>query len=329
MKRRAVLIATIALATAILLVLLFEAVQPHNGPMPKHLNFVLGVDTHGNEGPELNALEHGVRYFRTDISLNKSEEALLSMEHRDYNASYLGILDYETLPGGSSNKNWSLSEWNASVANALAAYPWISTWEIWNEPLVQQFQTGYMNGSAYNYYMVIKSAAAIIRQSEPNATIVCFGGAPVGNYYALQWYAQVWNFGAANYCNAISIHAYPSGNELMDSAVNAAWNASLSAYEALTGKPVWITEVGMPSSSAMPGYSASLQSSFMAQSLSFFDKYSYIKRVYWYDLWGLSDGSLEDNFGLLNLSDPNSSAEGAAWRLFLKLNNESESKNTS
>ncbi|MGC8586543.1 MAG: glycosyl hydrolase [Candidatus Micrarchaeia archaeon] len=315
MKRKSIVL----MLSILVVVLLFAFLSQMHEEISGHLDFVLGVCTHGNESSELYALHHGVKYFRTDIDNSKSQEALLAMEHSMYNASYLGILDYETLPGGSSNKNWSLNEWNESIERAISAYPWISTWEIWNEPLVKQFQTGYMNGSAYNYYVIIKSASEIIKAREPNATIVCFGGAPIADYQAMLWYKQVWGYGAAKYCDAISLHAYPYGPELLSSTQVKAWMASIQAYENFTNKPIWITEFGMPSSSEeIPGFTQHLEESFLEQGLGLFNRMSYIKRVYWYDLWGLSDGALGNNFGLLNLTNPNSNITSQAWPVFLK-----------
>ena len=191
----------IALLLFILVVmLLFAFLSQMHEEVQRHLDFVLGVCTHGNESSELYALRHGVRYFRTDIGNSKNQESLLTMEHSIYNASYL------------------------------------------------------MNGSAYNYYVIIKSASGIIKAREPNAKIVCFGGAPIADYQAMLWYRQVWSYGAAKYCDAISIHAYPYGPELLSSTQITAWMASIQAYENFTHKPIWITEFGMPSSSKeIPG----------------------------------------------------------------------------
>ncbi|MGC8587356.1 MAG: glycosyl hydrolase [Candidatus Micrarchaeia archaeon] len=313
--KKALIVAIIAGAIAFAAALVYSAPNG-NLTIPKSLNMTIGVCTHGNQSSEVYALEHGISYFRTDITQGAGQEALLSMEHSKYGASYLGILDYATLPGGISNKSWSLAEWNESVANALQRYPWIDTWEIWNEPLVRQFQTGYMNGSPYNYYMVIKGAATAIRAREPNATIVCFGGAPIGNYLAYEWYAKVWSYGAWRYCNAISLHVYPNGPALPDNYTIAEWRSDIYSYENLTHAPVWITEFGMPSSSEMLyGYTPKLQEEFLVQQLSFFNRLPFVKRVYWYDLWGLSDGNMGNNFGLLNLTDPTSQHSSAAWQL--------------
>ncbi len=287
-----------------------------------HFNFTLGVCTHGNESSEIFALKSGVKHFRTDITLSKSQMQLLDYEHQRYNASYLGILDYESLPNGSQNKNWNLSVWNESVKAAVEAYPWIKEWEIWNEPWVAQFQTGMVNGSAYNYFLVIRSAADEIRSLEPNATIVCFGGAPIGSPQIFEWYADVWSYGAWKYCNAISIHAYLPGPYLGN--FSSEWIQYLDAYENLTHKPIFITEFGFPASSKIiPGYSQKGQAEFLEKSLQVFASLPYIRQAYWYDLWGLSDGELGNNYGLLNLTNPSSGTPNLAWHVFLQANNES------
>lgn len=300
--------------------------------MPKTFSIVVGVGTHGNSSSETKSLESGVKYYRTDITLKSGQIAQLSGESSNYSAQYLGILDYDTLPGGHPNKNWSLSAWNASVANALAYYPQINTWEIWNEPWVQPFQTGYVDGNAYNYYNVIKSAYIIIKSKQPNSTVVCFGGAPISDNYTFLWYSEVWNYGASNYCDAVSIHAYAAGSFLLNqSGINQQWSAGLSAYENLTHKPIWITETGMPSASQNieAGYTPNTQNAFLVQDFSFFNSFPYVKRVYWYDLWGLSDAPVNNDFGLLNLSNPDSHIQKPAWQTFLSIYNNSASKNAS
>lgn len=290
---------------------------------PTSSNLIIGVGTHGNVSSEAKALESGVLYFRNDINLSGSEKLHIRSQNLAYGAHYLGILDYATLPGGTSNKNWTLADWNSSVEYAVSAYPEIDAWEIWNEPWVTAFQTGYMNGSAYNYYQVIKSASQIIKSKDRNATVVCFGGAPF-SYSWFLWYGQVWAYGASNYCDAISIHAYPSLP--FNLTEQQAWSAYVSAYENMTGKPVWVTETGVPASSSQyAGFTPVQQERFLVQDFAFFSNFSYVKRVYWYDLWGLSDGQARNDFGLLNLSDPYYGMPKPAWGAFLELYNRSAS----
>ncbi len=327
-RSKRVIVPALVLIAAFIVVLAF--VYMHTGAqsgIEGKYNFVVGVGTHSNQSSAISALKDGILYYRTDISLSAPQEEALSLQHSKYGAHYLGILDYDTLPGGFSNNDWNLTAWNESVSAAVEAYPWISSWEIWNEPWVPTFQKGYMNGSAYNYYQMARSAYLIIKAAEPNATTVCFGGAPIGSYSIYQWYSKVWSYGAAKYCSAISIHAYPSTVGPMNQSDVQMWSAWISKYEALTGKPIWITEFGIPSgSNASVGYSQSNQEAFMVQAFNLFNKYPYIKRVYWYDLWGLSDGPVGNDFGILNLSNPVSGKPSAAWYSFLSIYNRSMSK---
>ncbi len=295
--------------------------------LPSNVSLIVGVGTHGNVGSETKSLMSGVKYYRVDINLSSRQANQILSENEQFGAQYLGILDYETLAGLGANDSQSLNAWNLSVLEALDKYPEIRTWEIWNEPYVAQFQTGYMNGSAYNYYQMIKSAYVIIKSEEPNATVVCLGGAPIADYNTFNWYSQVWSFGAASYCDAISVHAYAGDTLLNQSGVSHYWLEGLSAYWNLTHKQIWITETGMPSYSyAYPSaFSQPMQNAFLLQDIIFFSNVPYVKRVYWFDLWGLSDGSLRNNFGLLNLSEPYSGNPGLAWHTFLSIYNSSAS----
>ncbi|MGC8662500.1 MAG: glycosyl hydrolase [Candidatus Micrarchaeia archaeon] len=312
----------LAIAISSIAIILFAAVSVYDASplIQNRFNFIIGVCTHGNKSSEMFAIKSGIKYFRTDITNTNQQISLLDEEHA-LGANYLGILDYSTLPNGLNNKNWSLNEWNESIEKAVTEYPWINTWEIWNEPYVNMFQTGYMNGSAYNYYIMIKSASKIIKEHNPNATIVCFGGAPIGNENVFLWYDEVWNYGSGKYCNAVSLHIYQ--NLPFSYGGLSSWASWIDAYENMTKKPIWITEFGMPSASAIiPGLTQKGQNYFLLESTFFFNKFTYIKRVYWYDLWGLSDGNAENNFGLLNLTNPEG-RPSIAWYNFTKIYNSS------
>lgn len=261
------------------------------------------------------ALSYGINCFRTDISFSSSKKATI-MNVVNNNGEYLGILDYQTVDaqpsqnGCTSGCNWSLNTWNNSIREALAMYPKINEWEIYNEPLVGEFQSGYENGSTLNYFNMIKAAYTIIKQTEPNATIICFGGAEIFPLTEVQqeyyFYKQVWDYGAGNYCNAISIHAYSipfynmSQEPYQNISLEKVYNFTINLYENMTKKPIWITETGIPSNNYTLGVNLSQQkqAEFLTQEFNFFSNYSFIKRVYWYDLIGGTGAGAD--FGLLN-----------------------------
>ncbi len=172
---------------------------------------------------------------------------------------------------------------------------------------------------------MIKSSYSIIKKANPNATIVCFGGAQTFPFSVMQneyaFYKQVWEYGADKYCDAISLHSYilPYSNLNQSLAGNATieeeLNYTLNLYENLTGKPIWITETGLPSNS---NYTLSLnfteqeQASFLNQDMNFFASYPFVKRIYWFHLVGYASRGLD--YGLLNAS---TLQPKPAWRTFL------------
>lgn len=266
------------------------------------------------------AMSNDIRCFRTDIGFSAGETGFVSNATAS-GAQYLGILDYETVgaqpsPNGCiSGCNWTLATWNESVANAIADYPEVNEWEIYNEPLASLFVSGYDNGSALNYFNMIRSASLIIKSRNPNATIVCFGGAelyPLQSVeYEYAFYSQVWKYGASRYCDEVSLHVYSLPYYSLNQTIgtNTAggnvtlgqfYNFSINLYENMTGKPVWITETGITSNNWTSGLNLSeqKQASFLSQDMAFFAKYPFVKRIYWFDYQDSPSGGQE--YGLLN-----------------------------
>ena len=290
-----------------------------HGTTPVHKPYTQGfcLNAAPNSTAMAAAVGNGIKCFRTDISLSPAEISFVSNVTRA-GGQYLGILDYDTLGvqiangACAQNCNWTLADWNASVEDALAAYPEVHAWEIWNEPLVPIFESGYENGSAHDYYNMIKGASTIIKTKYPNDTVVCFGGAQVypESYAEFQFYQQVWNYGASKYCDAVSLHAYSNGDYNF-ADVAQEYNYTLGLYENLTGKPVWVTETGLPSSGS--GLSPQRQAAFLSQDLDFFAAHQYVKRIYWFHLVGAASGGAD--YGLLNSS---TLQPKPAWSAFLR-----------
>ena len=238
-----------------------------------------------------------IRCFRSDINIqNATSEGLDAYFSHQYGVQFLGILDYATVDSYLRNLldcayiscnwssryyvNWNLTDWNASVKNALAEYPGIHWWEIWNEP--DNYLSGYQNHSALNYFNLIKSASTIIHAEYPNDTVVCFGGDGGGGVYVgsipFDWWQQVWNYGASQYCNAVSVHYDYTVPNLSFSSI---WN--------LTKKPIWESEIGV---------STSNQTQYMDWMLgdfnTAFSSSSHFKKLNWlcslcpgFSYWGL------------------------------------------
>ncbi len=266
------------------------------------------------------AIANGIKCFRADIYNSESEINFIANATKA-GAQYIGILDYATVGaqpsiyGCVSGCNWTLDTWNASIVTAIDDYPEIHVWEIYNEPLGANFASGYENRNASHYFNMIKSAYSIIKSRDPNATIVCFGGAQMFSAFSSNsvqnefiFYQQVWKYGASKYCDAISLHAYNQPYYNFDQIVNngvtleQSYNNTLNMYENLTNKPIWITETGMPSNNWTPGinYSEQKQAAFLVQDLNFFASHPFVKRIYWFHLIGYANK--REDYGLLNMT---------------------------
>ena len=103
-----------------------------------------------------------------------------------------------------------------------------------------------------------------------------------------------------NYCDAISLHAYPWGIYSAQYAGNA-YVSSLENYSKTTGKDVWITETGQESvGEPTPWSSTTEQSDYMIASYQLLRSLD-VKAYFWYELQ--DNTSFTDyTFGLYDLN---------------------------
>ncbi len=312
-------------AVAVFALALLAASLLHGVQQPQAHPLLAGAAGSSDPAAMAVALQQRIRFFREDITNTPTQEAQLS-NLSDRGAQFIGILDYDTLDvsfaNGScaSNCNWSLADWNHSVSKAIASYPEVHIWEIWNEPQISTFQDGYQNGSAYNYYITAKSAYLLIKAHNQSDTVLCLGGdniftgSPQSDEYDFLWARAVWSYGLAEYCDGISLHAYSGFIYLMNQTpsgysqtTGALFSKYLDAYENLTGKPVWVTEVGLPSNHNISGippayFNSSLQkqATFLNQTFSLFASKPYVRAAVWFNLVGSVHPPYNFDFGLLN-----------------------------
>jgi hypothetical protein len=269
----------------------------------------------------------GVQYYRLGITFNNGTIQGVNEGARTDGVDYLGVLSGSTLGvvrGGAayhlscvSNCHWTLSDWNATVRRALMDYPTIHEWELWNEAYSPTQWSGYLTGAS-SYFTMVKSAYTIIKAHDANDTVVCLGGSAVADAGAYDFTKTFWGYGAGRYCDAISLHAYVSGNALFstDKYEATEWPKNLEQFETLTGKPIWITEFGRQSAEAHTGvhYSQQNQNEFLVQAMGIFQNLSFVKRAYVYTLAGLSNPPDNTDFGLLNAT---TLKPKLAWSTFL------------
>lgn len=215
---------------------------------------------------------------------------------KKYNIPLIGKLLHRTM----NFVNFTLQDWNLTVATAVEDYgDIVKTWEIWNEPTNKNYTLNYYNGTAIAYTEMLKTAYQTIKLASPNSTVIAFGGLHLysGDEPLVEdgfdFARQVVSLGGMDYCDAISLHAYPWG-PYSDRAQKSFIN-SIVTYREITGKEVWITEIGQKSSAF--GLSELEQVNFLNKSFALLSTQN-VKSYTWYEL---SDNPTE-TFGLFDIA---------------------------
>ncbi len=241
--------------------------------------------------------DSGAGWVRVDVSPDFGE---VVANAEVYGLKVLGILDSWMF---NQSTVFTFEEWQNAVTAYVSNYSdGVDAWEIWNEPFNPEPN---WTITTEKYLAMVQIAAPIIRQYDPSAKILLFGGLNLysggdphleidkGN--ASQLAAQ----NISQYGDAVSVHAYPWGGKV-DSIVWERYAESLAFYFGLfnaSGVPleVWVTETGQQIE-----FGQELQAQYMDDMLDFFDEK--VTRVFWYSLIDdkLKNGDIKNNLGLID-----------------------------
>lgn len=164
----------------------------------------------------------------------------------------LGIFMYPIMPSEMWD-TFTLQDWKTYVRYAIETFKGqLDAVEVWNEPDSQLSTRGYMDNSPEHYFDILRVVYEEIKAVDPNVKVIAgsfmtllksdeISWEPIGGEDLLR---AIWELGAADYCDAISIHTYQFWLDIAGitagQAVEKAWN--------ITEKPIWVTELGAKSS---------------------------------------------------------------------------------
>jgi len=255
----------------------------------------LGISVHFLSISEARLVnESGARWIRIDASENLGDFGVAVKNAKAYNLSVLAILDSWMF-----NKStvFTLDDWRGNITHYVSQYAdYVDAWEIWNEPANPNINNTLLHlqlPSQENmtkivdfYYSMAQTAYPIIRQYDPTAKILLFGGLnlysagekhlPLDENFSSQLAAK----GIEQYGDAISVHAYPWMNKT-EPRVWDSYTQSLEYYRGLFTKSldVWVTETGKK----IQEDGEDGQTRYMADALEYFHQQN-VTRLFWYSL---------------------------------------------
>ena len=278
----------------------------------------IGISAHSLSANEAQLIsESGAGWVRVDAS---DDFGISVTNAKVYNLKVLGILDSWMF---NQSITFTLEEWRGNVTYYVSQYAdYVDAWEIWSEPanptypLLNLDITSQENMSRIIefYFSMVQTASPIIRQYDPSAKIVLFGGLNLwsGNDSNLEldkeFARQLAALNIEQYGDAISIHAYPWMNQT-EPLVWDRYTESLSYYRGLfTNKSleIWVTETGQSIEASGEGE----QAQYMAVALGYFQ--GKVTLLFWYSL--VDNTADQKSFGLIG----NATTPGLAYYVLQK-----------
>jgi hypothetical protein len=212
----------------------------------------------------------------------------------------LGIIDYTPgwANGGKPSKFYppqKPSDYAAFAATLARQFGplGVHTWEIWNEPNLDEFWKPAPNAAAYA--TLLKAAYTAIKSADPKAVVLTGGLAAVGNsattVHPVDFVTSLYKNGARGYFDAIAHHPY----DFTFPAEGWSWRlmsaSSPSIRSVMTAngdaaKQIWITEIGVPtagSASWARAVSEATQGDILAQAYALVRTYNWAGPLFWYN----------------------------------------------
>ena len=144
---------------------------------------------------------------------------------------------------------------------------------IWNEPNNKSHWDSSLDPEWSLFADHVIRAGRAIHATNPSVTRVLGGMSPIDSYWLQRMQAQ----GALDAVDAVAVHGFPLDWNLWPLA---AWPDKIAEIEAVTSKPVWVTEVGVSS------FGAEEVQAFGLERTVTLLKHR-VPRIFWYSLFDL------------------------------------------
>lgn len=227
----------------------------------------------------------GVRWVREEFFYPNTDYDDVLNDYTDYHFKIVALVKADAYP--------DLDAWQNYLEELLNNYgDQIKYWEIWNE--------SNLDLSYKQYARLLKKSYKKIKSLNPQAKVI-FGGTSGTDTDFIQ---RVVKLMGKEYFDIVAIHPYrtidsqfiyPPGKTYP--GLNSL-DVDINNVQAITDKPVWITEFGYPT--CPKGVSKKKQAKYLQRSLEIVQEQG-VKKFFWYEFKDRDSESkaCEDNFGLI------------------------------
>jgi hypothetical protein len=176
-----------------------------------------------------------------------------------------------------------LSMWCGYVAAVVGRYKdQIHHWEVWNEPDLAQFWCG----TPAEYARLLAETYRTIKHIDPTANVLLGGlafleqaGQPASAFLS-QILADTQHPAAANF-DIAAVHFYGTPDQAAARLSELNWTL---AQAGVTGRPVWVTEAGLPTDPALSSGGTEGQAEWLSDTLPALITAG-ANRVFWFQLY--------------------------------------------
>ncbi len=188
------------------------------------------------------------------------------------------------------------------VQKVVGRYPDIEYWQIWNEPNSATFWPPTPNAKAYTE--LLKEASIAAKRANPNAKIV-LGGLSLND---LDFLSKIYDAEGRYYFDIMAVHPYnvrQAPDKYLDFELRQ--TRKFMDEHGDIGKPIWITEIGWPTSADEFGVGYEKQAEYVTRLYNVIRSFDFVTGVFWHTLDDCSTvlrnkDNPEHNYGLFDSS---------------------------
>lgn len=226
-----------------------------------------------------------------------------------YGLKLLPIVAYVPPWASDSGELWAYPDsaaFQSFFAAALARYPQIQAWELWNEPNLGRFSKPRPDPAGF--VELLRAARRASDSVGSRAKLIAGGLAPGADIDIVPWINQVAIRGGLALIDGLGVHPYSS----VSPDDPRSWMMQLQAlHDRLADMghadlPLWLTEYGAPTVPVANGYGPALTEAQQAERLqtafALATRFDWIENLTWYE-YRDSCGDARDpecNFGLVH-----------------------------